>query len=112
MIPPRIGWTIPWDGPVKKDFQVMSANDKLAYDQKHAQLHKLSRMKEEEEKVTVDWEERVQKASERAAAVELDVSAAMETARIAMEGTEIDEEATKVAAMETARIAMEGTEID
>merc|ERR1719331_1787013 len=105
MIPPRIGWTIPWDGPVKKDFQVMSANDKLAYDQKHVQLHKLSRMKEEEEKVTVDWEERVQKASERAAAVELDVSEALETAKIAMEGTEVDEEASKVAADQLAKMA-------
>jgi len=107
MVPPRSGWTVPWDGPVKGDFHVMSASDKLAYDQKQAQTKKFGRMKEEEEKVTVDWEERVQKASERAAAVEIDVAAALETAKIAMEGTDIDEDAIKVASDELGKMAKE-----
>lgn len=93
--PPKSGWTIPWDGEVKKELMVMSGQEKRMRDQNQAKTQQVQRIKEEETKavqaVTGDWEERVQKSTERVATVEVDTTQFLEDASDALEGGDVDE---------------------
>eukprot|EP00421_Protoceratium_reticulatum_P021516 CAMPEP_0168382326 /NCGR_PEP_ID=MMETSP0228-20121227/13338_1 /TAXON_ID=133427 /ORGANISM="Protoceratium reticulatum, Strain CCCM 535 (=CCMP 1889)" /LENGTH=584 /DNA_ID=CAMNT_0008395459 /DNA_START=66 /DNA_END=1817 /DNA_ORIENTATION=+ len=94
--PPKAGWTIPWDGDVKKELMVMTGTEKAAMDKKNAMARMEARKKEEEEKagdsVTAEWEDRVQKATEKAADAEIDATTALEHAREVLAGDLNDEE--------------------
>eukprot|EP00931_Biecheleriopsis_adriatica_P064024 TRINITY_DN38888_c0_g1_i1.p1 TRINITY_DN38888_c0_g1~~TRINITY_DN38888_c0_g1_i1.p1 ORF type:complete len:1979 (+),score=598.34 TRINITY_DN38888_c0_g1_i1:91-6027(+) len=79
--PPKIGWTIPWDGQVKNELCVMNKVDKQADDKLRAVARMEARRKEEDDKqVEVEgsqWEDRVGKATERCAEVQVDVEEAI-----------------------------------
>jgi len=98
--PPRNGWTIPWDGDVKKELVVMNAQEKQALARRDAEARKEIRRKEElaaqnqETGGPVDWEERVKAATLKVAEVEMDTDEALEEGDKAMEG-EIDDEITQ-----------------
>jgi len=98
--PPRSGWTIPWDGDIKKELSVMSSVQKAAYDKEQAQARMQSRKAEEEEKMgdaqAADWEDRVQRATAKAATAEIDVGEALEAATQALEG-QIDDDVVAAA---------------
>lgn len=49
-MPPKIGWTIPWDGEVKRELVVMSFKEKQMLDRKEAETRQVQRRKEEEVK--------------------------------------------------------------
>jgi len=94
--PPKSGWTIPWDGDVKKELVVMDAAEKLAMDKAQAQAQMEGRRQEESDKQddvrALDWEDRVQKATEKAADAEIDASEALESAKALAEGDADDAE--------------------
>lgn len=88
--PPKSGWTIPWDGEVKKELVVMSGAEKQAMDKKEALARMEARKAEEDASMATnsaqDWEERVQKATEKAADAELDTTTALEHAQEVLAG--------------------------
>jgi hypothetical protein len=95
-LPPTSGWTIPWDGEVKKELQVMNAAAKKEVERKHAQARMEARRAEENSRLgeapEADWDTRVQQATERAADIELDVGEAIDRAKAVVEGDPDDAE--------------------
>mmetsp|Transcript_12353 Transcript_12353/g.33866 ORF Transcript_12353/g.33866 Transcript_12353/m.33866 type:complete len:1994 (-) Transcript_12353:112-6093(-) len=90
MQPPKSGWTIPWDGDIKKELVVVSAAEKQAMDKKEAISRMEARKKEEDQNLATstvaDWEERVQKATESAAEAEIETTTALEHAKEVLQG--------------------------
>mmetsp|Transcript_93948 Transcript_93948/g.289726 ORF Transcript_93948/g.289726 Transcript_93948/m.289726 type:complete len:1988 (+) Transcript_93948:65-6028(+) len=95
MLPPKTGWTIPWDGEVKKELVVMSAAEKQAADKREAIARMEARKQEEDAShaatAVSDWEDRVQKATEKAADAEIDTSTALEHAKQVMQADVVDD---------------------
>jgi len=93
MMPPQSGWTIPWDGDVKKELLVMGAAEKRALDQKAGQT--AAKKEEDEDEAAAaagaaggdEWEERIQNAAVQVATVEIDVSSALDAAHAVEEGS-------------------------
>jgi len=95
MMPPQSGWTIPWDGEVKKELLVMGTAEKRALDQKAGQTAAKKEEDEDEAGAAAaggvdEWEERIQNAAVQVATVEIDVAAALEAANAVVEGGSIN----------------------
>mmetsp|Transcript_2582 Transcript_2582/g.5859 ORF Transcript_2582/g.5859 Transcript_2582/m.5859 type:complete len:348 (-) Transcript_2582:2-1045(-) len=84
MQPPKNGWTIPWDGDVKKELMVMTVAEKQAMDQQKGGVAAQKAAPEPEN--VAEWEERVQKATEKAADAEIDTNTSLEHAREVLQG--------------------------
>ncbi|CAJ1439870.1 unnamed protein product [Effrenium voratum] len=82
--PPAMGWTIPWDGPVRPELCIMSKMEKQNCD-KAAAMNRMQVRRDEEDQWYQEaqeskWEERVAKATEKVVEVEIDVKKDMESA--------------------------------
>jgi len=98
-VPPKMGWTIPWDGEVKRELVVMGYREKQMVDRKEAEMRQLQRRKEETQTgadqapdANTNWDERLGQAAERAAIAQIDANEALDIAKVALEG-DLDEEA-------------------
>jgi|EP00927_Polykrikos_kofoidii_P053582 hypothetical protein len=112
--PPKNGWTIPWDGEVKPDLLCMSATEKQMLDQNESKVQQQKRVQEEalktDEKVSADWEDRVQQATERAAEAEVDTETAIENAKVAIESGDETEIAKAIAELAKQAAALAETQ--
>eukprot|EP00928_Gymnodinium_smaydae_P087302 TRINITY_DN71581_c0_g1_i1.p1 TRINITY_DN71581_c0_g1~~TRINITY_DN71581_c0_g1_i1.p1 ORF type:complete len:2009 (+),score=514.05 TRINITY_DN71581_c0_g1_i1:70-6027(+) len=87
MMPPKSGWTIPWDGEVNKELVVMSAAQRQLQAENEAKVKQVKRMQDEAAKANkapvLDWETRVQNATQKVAEAEIDTEEAIEEAQTA-----------------------------
>jgi len=89
--PPRSGWTIPWDGDVKKELVVESAVlDKVAAAKALARAKMEERKRQEDEKRSVvtdaEWSDKVEKAAMEVAEATMNVNEALDAAREVLAG--------------------------
>jgi len=117
--PPKAGWTIPWDGPVKNELvvsmnteQVQQTSSKVA-ELKQAASQAEARKAQEGAKysqaIAQEWEDRVQQATEKAAEVEINIGEALELAKQALDND--DDSAVLEAQKELAAQASAAAEV-